>query len=83
MLVGASLKLHKVTAGLWSREWDALSPAGFRVPPSKAINFKAPDPGYSLSPGVWAELGEVTGRDRCRGPDRDLHTEPQREKEKL
>lgn len=63
MLVGASLKRHKVTAGLWSRGWDPSSPAGFRVPLSKAINFKAPDPGYSLSPGVWAELGEVTGRE--------------------
>lgn len=61
MLVGASLKLLKVTAGLWSRRWDPPSPAALRVPPIKAVNLKAPDPGYSLSPGVWAEVGAVTG----------------------
>lgn len=54
--------------------WDP-SPGGLAVQTSKARHLEAPDPGYSFSPGGWAEPGAVTGRHRRRGTDRDWDTE--------
>lgn len=81
MLAGASLRLHKVTAGPGTEGWDRSSAGGLRAPPSKARNLELQPQGQSLGLGARGSSQMQPQGDSNAEALTETWAEPEKERE--